>query len=79
VTLRKADRLIESCEACNREEAQIPFDWILDRVTGSRPSVTDYITGTTGEVPELPARHPRKAVWMSHPAIQNDYAVVISA
>jgi hypothetical protein len=25
-TLRKADQLIESCENCNREGAEIPFD-----------------------------------------------------
>jgi hypothetical protein len=42
-TLRQAERLIESCEHCNEEGAQIPFDNILDRVTGSDPSVTDYI------------------------------------
>ena len=42
-TLRQAERLIESCEHCNEEDAQIPFDNILDRVTGSDPSVTDYI------------------------------------
>jgi len=41
-TLRQAERLIESCEHCNEEGAQIPFDNILDRVTGSDPSVTDY-------------------------------------
>ena len=38
-----AQRLIVSCEHCNPEEAEIPFDHILDRVTGSDPSVTDYI------------------------------------
>jgi hypothetical protein len=42
-TLRKAEKLIESCEHCNPEGAEIPFDNILDRVTGSDPSVTDYI------------------------------------
>jgi hypothetical protein len=42
-TLRKAERLIESCQHCNEEDAQIPFDNVLDRVTGSDPSVTDYI------------------------------------
>jgi hypothetical protein len=42
-TLRKAERLIESCEHCNPEGAEIPFDNILDRVTGSDPSVTDYV------------------------------------
>ena len=40
-TLRKAEQLIESCEHCNREGAEIPFDNILDRVTGSDASVTD--------------------------------------
>jgi hypothetical protein len=40
-TLRLAERLIESCEQCNEEGAQIPSDWILDHVTGSDPSVTD--------------------------------------
>jgi len=39
-TLRKAERLIESCEHCNPEGAEIPLDNILDRVTGSDPSVT---------------------------------------
>ncbi len=42
-TLRKAERLIESCEACNPEGGEIPFDNILDQVTGSDPSVTDYV------------------------------------
>ena len=42
-TLREAERLIESCEACNSENAQIPFDNVLDRVTGPDPSLTDYI------------------------------------
>ena len=32
--LHKAERLIESCEACNEEDAQIPFDNILDRLPG---------------------------------------------
>jgi len=36
--------------------AEIPFDNILDRVTGSDPSVTDYVLEQPGEVPELPPR-----------------------
>ena len=43
VTLRKAERVIASCEYCNPEGAQMPFDHILDRITGSVPSVTDYL------------------------------------
>jgi hypothetical protein len=41
-TVREAEKLIESCEHCNPEDAVIPFDNILDRVTGSAPSMTDY-------------------------------------
>src|SRR5262249_27096580 len=50
-TLRKGERLIESCEGCNPEGAEIPFDNILDRVTGSDPNVTDYVL-------EVPAKCP---------------------
>jgi hypothetical protein len=42
-TLRRAERLIESCEHCNPGDADIPFDNILDRVTGSDPTLTDYL------------------------------------
>ena len=41
--LRKAEKLIKSCEYCNPEGAEIPFDSLLDRVTASDPSVTDYV------------------------------------
>jgi hypothetical protein len=41
-TLRKAEKLIESCAQCNPIGAEIPFDNILDRVS-SDPSVMDYI------------------------------------
>jgi hypothetical protein len=40
--------MIAGCEACS-ETAEIPFDNILDGVTGSDPSVTDYVL-------EVPAR-----------------------
>ena len=42
-TPHEAERLIASCEHCNLDGAEIPFDNILDRVTGSEPSVTDYV------------------------------------
>jgi hypothetical protein len=42
-TLCQAEKLIESCENCNDDGAEIPFDNILTRVTGSEPSVTDYV------------------------------------
>jgi hypothetical protein len=40
-TLQKAKHMIAGCEACS-DDAEIPFDNILDRLTGSDPSVTDY-------------------------------------
>jgi hypothetical protein len=49
--LSPAETLIESCEHCNSEGAEIRFDNILDRVTGLDPSVTDYVFGAAGEVP----------------------------
>jgi hypothetical protein len=50
-TLREAEKLIESCEHCNPEGVEIPFDNILDRVTGSDPSVTDYILEAQAKCP----------------------------
>jgi uncharacterized protein with PIN domain len=50
-TLRQAERLIDACEHCNEEDAQIPFDNILDRVTGSDPSVTDYTLEQLAQCP----------------------------
>jgi hypothetical protein len=49
--LRRAEKLIESCEHCNSEGAEIPFDNILDRVTGSDPSVTDYVLEKPAKCP----------------------------
>jgi len=49
--LHEAQSLIESCEHCNPEGAEIPFDNILDRVTCSDPSVTDYILESPAKCP----------------------------
>ena len=51
-TLREAEKLIESCEHCNPEGAEIPFDNILDRVTGSDPSATDYVLEQAAKCPK---------------------------
>ena len=45
---QKAQRMIAGCEACS-EDAELPFESVLDRLTGSDPSVTDYFL-------EAPAR-----------------------
>src|SRR5262245_55053295 len=50
-TLHEAESQIESCEHCNPDGAEIPFDNILDRVTGSDPSVTDYILEAPAKCP----------------------------
>jgi len=42
-TVRQAEKMIESCEHCNQEGAEIPFDSVLDRITGSDPGLTDYL------------------------------------
>ena len=49
--LHDAKRLIESCESCNPDGAEIPFDNILDRVTESDPSATDYILEPPAKCP----------------------------
>jgi hypothetical protein len=41
-TLQKAQHMIVGCEACS-ETAEIPFDKIPDELTGSDPSLTDYV------------------------------------
>ena len=41
-TLRKAQRIIAGYEACS-EDAEIPFDNIIDELTGADPSITDYV------------------------------------
>jgi len=50
-TLREAERLIQSCEFCNSEDAQVAFIVRLDELTGSDPTVTDYVL-------ELPPKCP---------------------
>src|SRR5690349_15818520 len=34
VTIRKAEKLMASCEQCYPNEADTPFDWLLAEVTG---------------------------------------------
>jgi hypothetical protein len=51
ITIRRAQDAISSCESCN-QDAELPFDWILDDVTGRDGSTTDYLLTE-------PARCPR--------------------
>jgi hypothetical protein len=50
-TIQIAEQLLEGCEACT-EEAEVPFDIILDGVKGSDTSTSDYLL-------ERPAKCPK--------------------
>ena len=41
--IRRVERLIDGCEYCHEDDADIPFDWILDKITGRSGAATDYI------------------------------------
>ena len=45
-TIQDAQRSINGCEACT-EDAELPYENILDRLTGSDPTVTDYVLEVT--------------------------------
>jgi hypothetical protein len=51
ITVRLAERRILSCEDCD-PAAEIPFDNVLDDVTGSDPSMTDYVLETPARCPQ---------------------------
>jgi hypothetical protein len=44
VTMKKAERQIQSCEHCHPADAEIPFDWLLAEVTGRRRPVEFVLT-----------------------------------
>ena len=41
--IRQAEKLIDGCEHCHEDDADVPFDWILDKITGRNGATTDYI------------------------------------
>jgi hypothetical protein len=43
VVIKRAEQVIESCEFCNVDEAEIPFDEILDRMTDRAGENTEYV------------------------------------
>jgi len=45
-TLQGTQRMSAGCEACSDDE-ELRFENILDRLTGSDPSVTDYVPEST--------------------------------
>jgi hypothetical protein len=42
-TLRTAEQQIASCEACTPDPAEVPFEHVLDCLTGCDPESTDYV------------------------------------
>ena len=44
-TIAQIEREITACQRCDRK-AEIPLDWILDKITGHRGSTTDYLLET---------------------------------
>lgn len=54
-TIRRAQEAIASCEACNND-AELPFDWILDEVTGRDGSTTDYFLTEPARCPRCGCR-----------------------
>jgi hypothetical protein len=49
-TIYRAQQSIASCEACSTF-AELPFDWILDEVTGCDGTTTDYFLTEPVECP----------------------------
>src|SRR5215471_1505868 len=41
--IRTAEGEVVSCEACSPDTAEVPFDHILDSITGCDPEATDYV------------------------------------
>lgn len=50
LSLRRAERHIESCEHCHPDDAEIPFDWILAELTGNRGAV-EFILSEAARCP----------------------------
>ena len=49
-TIRRALDAIASCESCNTD-AELPFDWILDEITGCDGTTTDYLLTEPAQCP----------------------------
>ena len=53
--------MIAGCEACS-EDAEIPFDNILDRLMGSDPTNTDYVLKCAARCLKCGAQIPEKTL-----------------
>src|SRR5437868_13936748 len=50
-TARRAERQIASCEGWAPDEAEVPFDYLLDSITGCDPECTDYVLAEPAQCP----------------------------
>ena len=63
-TIRTAEGEIVSCEACSPVTAEVPFDHILDSITGCDPKSTDYVLLEPAQCPACGAGlHPAYWRW----------------
>ena len=53
--VREAESKIEGCERCHPDDAEIPFDWVLQEVTG-RNGMVDFVILETANCPNC--KHP---------------------
>jgi len=75
-TLRFAEQQIESCESCEPDEAQIPFDYLLDELTGCDPEVTDYVLPEPARCPRCSAEV-RAGFWRWYTSADNERMVFV--
>lgn len=48
--IREAESKIEGCEHCHPSDSELPFDWILERVTG-KAGMVDFLMAEVGRCP----------------------------
>jgi|SRR5688572_19749432 len=65
-TIRKAQAHILGCETCT-DEAQIPFDAVLDGITGNDPEATEYILSEPAKCPRCHRAITEKTLVEFHP------------
>lgn len=75
-TVRVAEQRIESCESCDPELAEVPFDCILDELTGCDPQVTDYVLIEPARCPRCDAAV-RAGSWRSYTSMGEDHKVFV--
>jgi hypothetical protein len=63
-TTRTAQKEIVSCEFCSPDTADVPFDYLLDSITGCDPKSTDYVLSEPAHCPACGAGlHPASWRW----------------